>query len=259
MLQQTGVDRVAPAYEQFLQRFPTLEALAEAPRLEVLRAWAGLGYNRRAVHLHELAKAIVARHAGVLPSDAAAIRALPGIGPYTQAAIESFVYGRDVAALDTNVRRVVDRVVLGGVGSPAEIASAAAALVPPGQSAAWNQALMDFGSLQCVATSPACLICPLSDLCPAAPVAPGRPVRTVREKPEKFVGSRRYYRGRVVAILRGLATDQTVTAAQILERVKPVTTPAEVVWMETLVRDLASDGLARIHEDYDPVRFGPPL
>lgn len=259
MLQQTGVDRVAPAYERFLARFPSFAALAEASRLEVLRAWAGLGYNRRAVQLHELAKAVVERHGGILPSDPAALRALPGIGPYTQAAIESFVFGRDRAALDTNVRRVVDRVVLGGTGRPGEIGAAAASLVPPGQGATWNQALMDFGAIQCVATSPGCLICPLGDLCRAAPVAPGRAGRAIREKSEKFVGSRRYYRGRVVAVLRGLRSDQSLSAAELLERIKPNATPNDVPWLESLVESLAQDGLARLDTSHEALRFGPPL
>src|SRR5689334_19848011 len=106
MLQQTQVDRVIPYFEQFTTRFPDFAALAAAPRADVIRLWAGLGYNRRAVQLHELARIVVERHDGELPSDREALRALPGIGPYTAGAILSIAFGQDEPALDTNVRRV---------------------------------------------------------------------------------------------------------------------------------------------------------
>src|SRR5262249_26818104 len=165
MLQQTGVERVALAYQRFLERFPTFEALAGAPRVEVLRAWAGLGYNRRAVHLQECARRVVAEHGGRLPSDPEALRRLPGIGPYTLGAIRSLVFHEDEPALDTNVRRVVGRLAFGHAAGAVDLARAARELVPAGRSADWNQALMDFGSIQCTASNPACLICPLRDRC----------------------------------------------------------------------------------------------
>lgn len=258
MLQQTGVDRVAATWPRFLERFPSFEALAAAPRQEVLRAWAGLGYNRRAVHLHELAKAVVERHGGRLPSDPAALRALPGVGPYTQGAIESLIFGRDVAALDTNVRRVVDRISLGGVGSEKQIAAAAAELVPAGRSADWNQALMDFGSLQCVAISPACLLCPVADLCAAAPVPPGRRPRQVAEPTERFEGSRRYFRGRIVAVLRDMPPDGRVSLPDLTSRITPSSEIPDPARLESLVRALAKDGLARLESTERGIIVGPP-
>src|SRR3972149_11647460 len=105
MLQQTGVDRVIPKYLSFLERFPTFEALAAAPRDEVIRQRSGLGYNRRAVQLHRLAQTVVERHGGALPRDQAELRSLPGVGPYTAGALASFVFGDDVPALDTNAGR----------------------------------------------------------------------------------------------------------------------------------------------------------
>ncbi len=258
MLQQTGVERVRPAYERFLQRFPTFEALANAPRLEVLRAWAGLGYNRRAVNLHECARIVQRDYGGQLPRDPTRLRRLPGVGPYTAAALRSFVYGEDVAALDTNVRRVVGRLRFGGVAQEAEVARAAAELVPAGQSATWNQAVMDFGSLQCVVTSPACVRCPLADLCAAAPVPATRPARKVAERREAFVGSRRYYRGRIVAYLRDLPAGALAPLATILDATKSAWRPEDQSWLESIVRELADEGLARVVDDAVGVRVGPP-
>src|SRR5438876_715357 len=113
MLQQTQAARVAPAFGRFVERFPTVRDLAAAPRAEVLRAWAGLGYNRRAVALSEAARAIVRDHSGRVPSDPAALQRLPGVGPYTAAAVASLAYGVPAPALDTNVRRVVARARVG--------------------------------------------------------------------------------------------------------------------------------------------------
>src|SRR5581483_3414306 len=110
MLQQTQVDRVVPYFAAFMARFPDFKALAEAPRADVIRAWAGLGYNRRAVHLHLLAHEVVERYGSELPVDRQALLGLPGIGPYTAGAILSIAFGQDEPALDTNVRRVVSRV-----------------------------------------------------------------------------------------------------------------------------------------------------
>ena len=113
MLQQTQVDRVIPAFERFVAQFPDFAVLAGASRADVVRAWRGLGYNSRAVRLHELARAIRDRHAGELPRDESSLRALPGVGPYTVRAIRAFAFGEDVVAIDTNVRRIVHRMRFG--------------------------------------------------------------------------------------------------------------------------------------------------
>jgi A/G-specific adenine glycosylase len=174
MLQQTQAARVVPYYERFLERFPEPAACAAAPAAEVLRLWSGLGYNRRALALHRAAGAIAA---GGWPDD---LQALPGVGPYTAAAVASFAFGAPVLAVDTNVRRVVRRTKL-----------AADAPTP-----ALNQALMELGATVCTARAPRCGACPLRDGCDgpeeAAPRAGGRP---------RFEDTDRYVRGRVVAAL----------------------------------------------------------
>jgi len=261
MLQQTGVDRVILIYKEFLERFPTFGALADAPRREVLRAWAGLGYNRRAVHLHECAQVIVREHEGHLPDDAAMLRRLPGIGPYTTAAILSFAFHRDVPTVDTNIRRVLGRITFGHPVGDRELAAVATRLVPAGRSSDWNQALMDFGSLQCVSVNPRCLICPLLDLC--ATVAQtddtsAPPARRIAERAEQYLGSRRFYRGRIVACLRDLPAGASISPEELLRTVKPDATPAELPWIEELGRVLVAEGLAEVHEDGRQARFRAP-
>src|SRR5262245_52002667 len=152
MLQQTQAARVAPVFDRFLLAFPTVEALAAAPRSAVLRSWAGLGYNRRAVRLHEAAKRIVTLHGGRVPAAPEVLRGLPGVGPYTASAVAALAYGVPVAAVDVNVARVVARAELGldphaaGRGRVSEAADAALDRRRPGP---WNQAVMDLGRELC--------------------------------------------------------------------------------------------------------------
>ena len=214
MLQQTQVARVVPRYLEWLARWPTAAALAAASRAEVLAAWVGLGYNRRALALHAAAAA-VARDGW--PED---LRTLPGVGPYTAGAVASFAFGAQVAAVDTNARRVAERL---GHGPPD-------ALVPPGRAADWNQAAMELGATVCTARTPRCGACPVAAWCvsagrPAAPAASAR-----RGASERFEDSNRWVRGRVVA---ALAKGEGLPADIAAERV------------ERAVAGLVRDGLVR--------------
>jgi A/G-specific adenine glycosylase len=200
MLQQTQASRVAPAFERFVRRFPSLRALARASRAEVIRAWAGLGHNRRAVALHQAARAVVRDHRGRIPSDPEALRRLPGVGPYTAAAVAALAFGRPVPALDVNVGRVVARHRLGtDAATPEEVRTAAERWLDRGDPAGWNQALMDLGRDLC-RPRPRCGSCPLSTSCRfrrngATPMARA-------SRPGPFRGSFREARGRVVSLLR---------------------------------------------------------
>jgi A/G-specific adenine glycosylase len=202
MLQQTQAPRVAASYERFLARFPTVAALASARRSEVVRAWGGLGYNRRAVALSLAARAIARDHGGRVPSDPEALRSLPGVGPYTAGAVASIAFGRRVAAVDTNVRRIVARVHLGadpdGTTSPAaqQLAEAWVDAADPG---AWNQALMDLGREVC-RPRPRCGVCPLAPACRFR--ATGAVPSPSRRRQGPFPGSSRQVRGGVVRVLR---------------------------------------------------------
>ena len=170
MLQQTQVPRVIPKWLAFCDAYPTPAACAAAPLGEVLRQWQGLGYPRRARNLHDAATAMVERHGGEVPDDLDALRALPGIGPYTARAVLAFAFERDVAVVDTNIARVLARVA-GERLTLRRVQEAADALVPAGAGWAWNQMLMDLGATVC-RPAPAC------ERVPA-----GRLVRLARRRP----------------------------------------------------------------------------
>jgi A/G-specific adenine glycosylase len=250
MLQQTQVDRVLPKYRAFLERFPTLAALASAPPGEVIRAWQGLGYNRRAVRLQEAARAACRREDGALPDTLAGLMALEGIGRYTAAAVACFAFGRPEPVLDTNARRVLGRVALGPEGplaKPALLWRLAEEALPPEAAYAWNQALMDLGARICQESRPACLICPARSWCRSA----GRLGPSVRERrvpystgsTRRFVGSTRYFRGRIVDCLRALPPGQSVWPAALGALVKDGYAPADEAWLEGLLGPLQRDGL----------------
>jgi A/G-specific adenine glycosylase len=170
MLQQTQVSRVMGHYPRFLRRYPTLEDLAAAPADAVRESWDGLGYYARARNLHAAARRVVERHGGAFPTDLDALHALPGIGRYTAGAVASIALGADVAAVDTNVARVLGRVfaVRGRRGSAARtkrLWRLAGQLVPAGRAGEWNQALMDLGATICTARRPRCTVCPVAGPC----------------------------------------------------------------------------------------------
>lgn len=202
MLQQTQAARVVPAFERFLRRFPSVRVLAKAPRDDVVRAWEGLGYNRRAVALSETARRLVVEHRGRVPRDPGALLRLPGIGPYTAAAIASLAFGEHVAALDTNARRIVARVHAARDADdvpPAKLRELADRWLDRGDPGTWNQALMDLGREVC-RPRPRCDVCPIAFGCrfPAEAAAP----QPSRRRQGRFEGSSRQVRGAVVGSLR---------------------------------------------------------
>jgi len=210
MLQQTQVETVIPYFERWMERFPTLPALAAASQEEVLASWEGLGYYSRARNLHRAAQIVVEQYGGQLPSDPAELRQLPGVGRYTAAAISSIAFGQDVAALDGNIRRVLARVF--DVSVPARspegeriLWDLAGANLPAGQAGAYNQALMDLGALVCTPRLPRCSLCPLSGLCQANLLGTQeqRPVSLPRrETPQYIVTAAIIHRGQEVLIAR---------------------------------------------------------
>lgn len=172
MLQQTQVATVLPYYARWLERFPTWRALAEAAEQDVLKAWEGLGYYRRARNLHKLARAVVALPGACLPADVDALEALPGVGPYTARAIGSIAFGLPVAVLDGNVMRVLTRVFAldGDIATgpvKKKLWALAGELVAPRRSGDWNQAIMELGATVCTPRKPQCLLCPLAKVCEA--------------------------------------------------------------------------------------------
>ncbi|HEY6677441.1 MAG TPA: A/G-specific adenine glycosylase [Actinomycetota bacterium] len=235
MLQQTQASRVAPAYGSFLARFPTVHSLAGARLRDVVTAWQGLGYNRRAVALWEAARTVVRDHEGRVPHHPVEMERLAGVGPYTAAAVSSVAFGQAVAAVDTNTRRIVARFFLGeepeGV-SPREIHELADAWLDRRDPGAWNQAVMDLGRERC-RPRPRCGACPLRALCRFA--AEGRQTASAGRRQTAFEGSLRQVRGAVVRTL----IDREGASLATLSRESGV--PLERVGQA--VSALAADGL----------------
>jgi A/G-specific adenine glycosylase len=172
MLQQTRVETVIPYYRAWMARFPDMERLAKAPRQEVLRLWEGLGYYRRAHQLHETAQLLVEQYNCELPKDERALMDLPGIGPYSAAAIRAMAFDQDAIAMDGNLRRVLSRIVDLDVDQRTRMGQErlrgwARSALPSGQASAFNQALMDLGSSVCTPQAPRCSECPISRFCKA--------------------------------------------------------------------------------------------
>ena len=210
MLQQTPVARVLPAHAAWLARWPTPPSLAAAAPGDAVRQWGRLGYPRRALWLHATARILTDEHAGQVPASAQALRELPGVGAYTAAAVASFAFGQRHAVLDTNVRRVLARLVQ-GVEFPPRTTSAAEvmlaeSLLPtePARASRWSVAVMELGALVCTAASPACTGCPVARQCAwrraGSPPAPARPAGQPR-----YEGSDRECRGRLLGVLREAA------------------------------------------------------
>ncbi len=217
MLQQTQVPRVVPRWRRFLDRFPTVAACALAPAAEVIDEWSGLGYNRRAVHLHRLAISVVDDHEGRFPDTLADLLALPGIGPYTARAVRVFAFERPDGVLDTNVARILARTSARSL-APREAQRLADDNVGD-DPWAWNQAMLDVGARFCVAGTPNCDGCPLRVVCGWA--GAGRPdpdpalgSAAVSGRQSRFEGSDRQGRGRLVkALAAGPVGDAELAAA----------------------------------------------
>lgn len=263
MLQQTQVDRVRGKYREFLRAFPNVHALAAAPLGDVLRAWAGLGYNRRAKYLHECAKQLVAEHGGKFPRSKEELMRLPGVGYSTAAGVMAFAWNEDEPMIDTNVRRVLARVFFSappgvptekehahmlknmsmsnsgergdGIGfvslpSDKELYALAKTLIPRERGRAWNYALLDLASTLCTARDH-------SEECPLVPLH-GPVGDFVYKKPQsQFKHSRRYYRGRIIHALRE-APKEGLTL-----RTLEVAVPRSLCPPSVLVEDLVREGL----------------
>lgn len=250
MSQQTQLERIVESWRAFLQRWPNPADLAKADRADVVAFWTenALGYNNRARYLHEAAVHIVEEWDGDWPTDPDALQALPGVGPYTGNAVASFAFNTGDAVLDTNVRRVLHRLVTADDPSEQTYARIAGALLPPNRSRRWNNALMELGAEVCTA-SPRCddEPCPFRERCGAyavgdftAPDVPSQPT---------FEGSRRQYRGRVI---RALAEHGPLPLNDLGPRVS-VEYGAEGGhdrgWLADLLADLEADGLVVVEGD----------
>ncbi len=263
MLQQTQVERVLPKFQQFLATFPTLAALAAAPTADVISAWVPLGYNMRAVRLQSIARQVIAEYDGCIPDSIEELLKLKGIGRYTAGAIACFAYRKQVATVDTNIRRVLHRILL-GLEYPAprlndsQLLTLAEQVLPPGEAYNWNQALMDLGATICSSNNPQCTRCPVQESCkafaelgqyslfPAGDIFPQ--LRKVAEKKvgyqtRPFTSTNRYFRGRIVDLLRTVPAGQRMTLDALGPKIKPGFCADDLPWLQKIVAGLAKDGL----------------
>jgi len=234
MLQQTPVSRVLSVYTAWLGRWPTPAALAAATAGDALRAWGRLGYPRRAIRLYQTAQALVERHGGAVPASVTALLALPGIGPYTASAVASFAFGQRHAVLDTNVRRVLARLISGRELPPVSASAAerklAESLLPeePAVAARWSVAVMELGALVCTAARPQCASCPVAGSC--AWRLAGHPPGGGARRSQGYEGTDRQCRGRLLAVLR--TADGPVPGSRL-----------DAAWPARLQRNRALDSL----------------
>jgi A/G-specific adenine glycosylase len=244
--QQTQMARVLPLWERWMAAFPTLATAAQADRAHVLRVWAGAGYPRRALALREAAQRCMAQHDGALPRTPEALLALPGVGPFTAAIVRCFGWGDDAVAIDTNVVRVLGRLVHGDVQpaldtSPAAIATTAARLLPSGAAGRWNATLMEYGARVCTAR-PHCEACVVARMCAARPrFAAGVIAPPVRAQ-GRFEGSDRQWRGRILRHLR-----RAPAPSYVAELVRSLAVePADAATVHRLLKALAAEGMVWI-------------
>jgi A/G-specific adenine glycosylase len=259
MLQQTQVQRVLEKYPAFLKAFPTMGALASAPRAAVIRQWQGMGYNNRAVRLHLLAQSVVERFSGKLPEDYESLHALPGIGPYTARAVLYAAFGKREAIVDINVRRLFSRVfwrmpTTRSMRPEKEIWALAGSLLPKTGVYDWNQALMDLGATGCRARNPLCDECPVSEICrsrtrmkltgntPAAKEAlyRGLPVRIRR--------------GHIIEKLRNIPDGASLSLHGMAKKLFDPPAPEDFRWLEGVLRTLEKDGLVKLKRRGTTVR-----
>src|SRR5437660_2653888 len=255
MLQQTQVDRVLPKYQQFLAAFPTLADLAAAPTADVISAWVPLGYNMRAVRLQSIARQVIAEFGGRIPDTIDELLQLKGIGRYTAGAIACFAYHKQVATVDTNIYRVLHRIFLGlELPEPklndATMLAFAEQVLPNDEAYNWNQALMDLGATTCSSNNPQCTYCPLQESCRAftemsqySLFPSGTVLRQLRKVAEKkadyqaqpFTNTNRYFRGRIIDLLRTIPTGKRVSLADLGIYIKPTFNQDDLPWIRKLV------------------------
>ena len=241
MLQQTQVHRVLLKYPEFIRRFPNFSILAESSPAEVIRAWAGMGYNSRALRLREIARRVIADHRGKLPSSVEILQTFPGIGRYTANAVACFAFGQSTAVVDTNVRRVFAR-LFPRRNRFLDDWITAGHLLPQNHAYEWNQALMELGSTVCTSSSPDCSECPFHRRCPSAfHIRAGARKAAAARKPAAIPD--RIFRGRIISTLRSLNHNHSIELGRLASLVRPESGRKKRDWFLQLLNGLERDGL----------------
>lgn len=259
MLQQTQTSRVQEKLPAFLRQFPDFKALASADNATIVRAWQGMGYNNRALRLRDCARAVLEHFNGELPSNAADLTSLPGLGPYTVSAILSFAFHQDTIVLDVNIRRLYSRVfqqlstTLDVLPEPL-LHHIAGEVYPRGRSSDWHQACMDIAAQYCTARSPRCLFCPVARACQssfrlldAAPPHVDEPSH--RGKPNRI------WRGRVVELLRSLQPGAAIERDELRSRLLGTEQEGDRPWLDRILTALERDGLIEQDTPTNSVRL----
>jgi len=258
MLQQTQAARVAEKLPIFLKLFPTMQKLAHAKSDSVIRAWQGMGYNSRALRLHETAQIIQEKYGGVVPSESAALKELPGIGPYASNSLVSFIYNLPNVVLDVNVRRVYSRIAspqteTQGKLSDSTLHEIGVTIIPQLNGAIWHHAIMDLGASVCTARNPRCASCPLIKKCPSAlNMRTKLPNTQTTKRPEpSFNGTpNRLWRGKVVEVLRySNPTGITTTALYKKAITTKPPTKTDKEWFQNLLLKLERDRLITVRKN----------
>jgi len=250
MLQQTQVSRVLELYPRFLKRFPTFRSLANARPSSVIRAWRGMGYNNRALRLQQTARTILQQHDGKLPGSVETLQQLPGIGRYTAHALACFVFGKPVPVVDTNIIRVLSRLLPGvisrdrsGKVNVEAVWTAARSILPRRNAYRWNQALMDLGATICTSSKPQCNRCPVMVFCSSAFRIKKRAPGTKKVEPGREGIPNRLYRGKVVEVLRNVNGRQFLSFSYLAKQVKPNYQERDKRWLRGILHGLERDGL----------------
>lgn len=249
MLQQTQASRVQEKLPLFLKKFPTLKKLSQASKADVLRAWQGLGYNNRAVRLHEFAKIVIEKYKGKIPHSVETLKELPGIGMYTAHALACFAFRQRVAVVDVNIRRVLSR-MFWNMKTPNEVQAEKtiwqfAEKILPNDAYIWNQALMDIGSTICLARKPRCTVCPVKTFCRSSQL-PQSPIRNrqsnIRNSEPSYLGlPRRLWRGKIVEALRSVNGKGRLSIHQLAREIHYDLNNSTMSWLQDVLRQLEKD------------------
>lgn len=261
MLQQTQVDRVIPKYDAWFKQFPTVKSLADAPTKDVIAAWQGLGYNRRALYLQRIAQTVLDEFNGAFPKTREELLELPGIGPYTAGALMSFAYKADEAIVDTNVIRLLGRMFIGYKDLPSvsekELWNLSKSMIPKkGKTYYFNQALMDFGAMVCDLRKPKCDECPFQKMCASYPdIQDAKPneLRYQKKAKEKlyFGKPRRIWRGKILKYLHEV---ESATPLQIGYNIQHDFEQDRLDWVKEVIITLEKDGLISISDNQISVK-----
>jgi A/G-specific adenine glycosylase len=264
MLQQTQVSRVKEKLPVFFKKFPTLKKLSQASKADVIRGWQGLGYNNRAVRLHEFAKTILINYDGRIPTDVPTLQQLPGIGPYTAHALACFAFRQRVPVVDVNIRRVLSR-MFWRIKTPTDLKNERAIWqlaeeILPNDAYAWHQALMDLGSTICHARKPLCAVCPVRTLCCSSHLHKTKIInhksKIVHREPSYLGIPRRFWRGKIVEALRNVNGRGSMTLFQLGREIKQDFTQHEIPWLKRIVRLLENDGVAAVYKKGTSIHVG---